>query len=1054
VQRPGVHAATSQNFVTADVTIVRLSHLPESSRLPTPPDGRDQVDAMLDYLRQVAADPLLRETITVSSSSLAGTLEKIIKGEPVAPAKLRRATHATMRYLSRMTHRPTPFGLLAGVCPVRFEGHPKIRVGSAHIKIARADNGWLTAVVLPLQTDPVVLGHLSVVTNDLSRVRDGRLVLAHQTTTEERSARREKVRTVRFTPAVALAMQAAQTPVPYSELLETLLTRYPQIERAVIERSLAVLIERDFLRTDLLPPPTATDPLSHVLDKLTAVDGHPAQAALTEVARLLGDYSATPIGTGATAWRRATRAMRALHVTDNLIQVDLRIDAEFTLPDTVTDEIISAATVAWRLRPDWPGPVEQLAGYRRAFIDWYGWNTLIPLKELTDPATGLGLPAHYGGAAGSDNGTDDNVARDALFLALAQRAAALGQREVVLDDELITRLAQRDGGPDESAYAEVCAELLAEHEDSLLAGDFRLVLTGSYGNRTGAMFGRFLHVVPELTESVAQNAEAMHGGSGTAVPAQVHSVLRRARLVNVIQAPLLSPTAISVGGALSFLGSAEGEAISIADLGIAVDPSDDQFHVYCMRTGREVAPYAPHALSIQHEIPAEARLLVEIGMGRAVPWQLWHWGTAEMLPYLPRIRYGRTVLASARWKPDPELIGVDLDWTRWSARWERWRAEWNIPDLVQATVSDNRVLVDLTRESDLRMLRAELDRRPRTALYEQPLIERHGRGWAGGRQNEIVFSLRPLVDRTPHASTIPAAEPGEARSGREYHQAAGPVHHPGGEWLSLTVHSPINLHDQVLLSHALADLLRHAEGVSDRWFFLRYYEQDAGQLRLRFHGEAAALAGHLLPAARGWMDALNVAGLASHFSVDTYRPEIARYGGPQAIEAAERVFHADSKAALEQLALRGAGLAKLPLELLIAANHLDLLTRLDPDGWRTWLLDSYPNDRYHRTFQTHRRCALSLLDPAGGWAALRELPGGAQLLASWQGRAPRVAAYGELIRCLVAEGRLASTTTAFQSMLHMSHNRHAGMDLDAEKSTYAVVRGVVQARLDRERHAS
>src|SRR5262245_31681034 len=155
---------------------------------------------------------------------------------------------------------------------------------------------------------------------------------------------------------------------------------------------------------------------------------------------------------------------------------------------------------------------------------------------------------------------------------------------------------------------------------------------------------------------------------------------------------------------------------------------------------------------------------------------------------------------------------------------------------------------------------------------------------------------------------------------------------------------------------------------------------------------------------------------------------------------------------MRQLALRSAGELALPLELVVAANHLDLLAHLMPDDWRRWLLDTYPKDDYHRAFQSHRRRAVPLLDPSSDWAALREVPGGAVLADAWRERAPYVRAYGERVRGLAADGLIDADTHPFMSLLHLSHNRHAGFDVDAERSTNAILRGAVQAHLDRERN--
>jgi thiopeptide-type bacteriocin biosynthesis protein len=1022
----------------ADVTLARLSHLPDSYPMPAPPEDPGQAGQALDYLRRVAADPVLREAIAVSSGTLAGTLDKIAEGEPPKAAKLRRAANATMRYLSRMTHRATPFGLLAGVAPVRFDERPKVSVGTHHGKPARADYAWLDAVLRPLRADPAVLPHLHVAANDLCRVRDGRLVLPYATTAEERPARKEPERTVRHTGAIAFTMETARTPIRFPDLLHMLVARYSDVPPAAIGASLAGLVEQEFLLTDLTPPPTAADPIRHALDRL-AQSGHPVAAALAEVAAALDAYAARPIGGGDAEWRRATAAMRALNPSGNLVQVDLRVDADITLPDTVREEFAAAAAAAYRVFPDGYGIAERLAGFRHAFVERYGHHRLVPVQELLDPITGLGLPD--GHQARHDTAT---TPRDKALCALAQEAAATGRREIELDDALLDRLAVRDGPPDPDAYIEACAEVLADDEDALRDGDFRLALTGSYGARIGALYGRFLHVLPELAEPVAGQIAATLGGPDGAVPAQLGTVLWHSRMLNVKQVPPLSETAISAGGALNIPDPGHAPVITLDDVAVTVDREDERLRVVCLRTGRDLVPFAPHALSLAYGLPPAVRLLIEIGMLRARPWQLWYWGAADALPYLPRVRRGRTVLASARWRPDAELTGGDLGWPAWRARWEEWRARWYVPDRVYAATSDNRFLVDLTSEGELRMLRAELERRPATVLYERPTDGEYGRGWIGGHASEVVFAV----------GTARAAAPAASPRRPPYRRVPEVMHHPGGEWLYAKIAMPLALQDRVLSGH-LPGLIERVRPLTDRWFFMRYSDEELGeQLRLRFHGSPGELWGSVLGTLHDWLAGLREAGLAGSFTLATYQPETVRYGGPEAIADAERAFAADSEAALRQLAMRTAGELELPLELIVAANHLDLLIHLMPDNWRRWLLHTYPKDDYHRAFQAHRRRAVELLDPSRDWAALRKVPGGAALADTWRDRARAVRAYGGRVRALAAENLIDAGTHPFMSLLHLSHNRHAGFDVDAERSTYAILRGAVQAHLDRERHQS
>jgi hypothetical protein len=87
---------------------------------------------------------------------------------------------SVVRYLLRTMSRATPFGLFAGVAPVRFGSELAVRYGENHHVVARVDTEWLAGVITRLETCSELRRRLPVVLNNLSFVRDGRLVMGCQ----------------------------------------------------------------------------------------------------------------------------------------------------------------------------------------------------------------------------------------------------------------------------------------------------------------------------------------------------------------------------------------------------------------------------------------------------------------------------------------------------------------------------------------------------------------------------------------------------------------------------------------------------------------------------------------------------------------------------------------------------------------------------------------------------------------------------------------------------------------------------------------------------------
>jgi thiopeptide-type bacteriocin biosynthesis protein len=124
---------------------------------------------------------------------------------------------------------------------------------------------------------------------------------------------------------------------------------------------------------------------------------------------------------------------------------------------------------------------------------------------------------------------------------------------------------------------------------------------------------------------------------------------------------------------------------------------------------------------------------------------------------------------------------------------------------------------------------------------------------------------------------------------------------PGSEWIYTRLYAGASNADRVL-REVIAPLVREMteSGVADRWFFIRYGDPE-WHLRLRFHGTPAKLLREGLSALNAAVGPLLADGRLWKIQLDTYEREVERYGGPEGVELAERIFQVDSEAVLEIL---------------------------------------------------------------------------------------------------------------------------------------------------------
>ncbi|MCB5908613.1 lantibiotic dehydratase [Streptomyces pinistramenti] len=1050
--------------------------------LPAPDPGADEAAGLTAALRTLAADPLVREAVEVSSPSLAGLLRRVLDaGQDASLVQLRRAVRALASYRLRMSTRATPFGLMAGVAPVRFAGPgepPKVRFGAAHRRVVRPDREWLTGLVAAWERRPGVLHALHVVANALCRVRGGRLVLPYvpQSAQEEGAdggARTVQEVSLRHSAVVAAVLELARRPVSGAELAQKLLARFPGATAEAVDGVLVQLVGKEILLTDARPPLEETDPLGHVLRVCAGVSPQalPERAELIAIQEELAQYAASPLGGGA-ALEKVTARMRGLYERPDLLQVDLALDAEARLPAGVAEEAARAADLLWRLAPDTAGP-EHLREYHLAFLKRYGTDRLVPLTELLDPDTGLGAPAGYRRPPSPRTAppATPDAARDRVLAELAQQALLTGESEVVLhDDHPAVRLLAKDGGrPPESR--EVGAHLLAADTDALARGDFRLVPANG-SRQAGALLGRFGYLLGEGADAeLAALVRAEDGdGHGDSLRAQVAFRPGRSRVGNVAQVPQWLDRLLPVG---CFADPDDPTVLDPRHLSVRADR--DGLQLADAATGRRVDPAVFHMLNPKWDLPNAARFVCEITASGRRRWQMWHWGGAEILPHLPRVRYGRTVLSPARWRPDTPLRAAEPSFAQWWETFRDWQQRWRVPDRVQVGWADRFVSLDLTLPGHPQLLRHELLRTDQAELRETPadaagLPDGWLHGPDGPHHAEVVIPLRSARTKDPGPRQAPpAAVPAPRRPAPA--RPPGTVHLPGGEWLQVCLYTPAERHEELLAAH-LPPLLGQLPDQVDRWFFLRYEDAAGPHLRLRFHAPQDVLARDLLPLLHERATALHTGGLTGRVVWDSYDPELERYGGPEAMAAAERVFHADSVAVLEHLRRRYARQDGTEPLLLAAAGFADLarafhlpaeggeadthapgrdraqdLAQLP--GGAAWLLRTIPKDEeLQRTFRRHRRQALPLVDP------YRAGPGpaaDAPLRALWDHRAEETARYGHLLRGLGSRS-WSDPDHVLSSLLHMHHNRLTGADRDAERLAHAVARGATQAHTDRIRH--
>lgn len=790
-------------------------------------------------------------------------------------------------YDLRSRTRTTPHGVFAGVAPARFGARTAtLQLGADHRPFTSPDPAWLAAVAdRVLGAEPSLLHALTVTSATLARNRGDRWEIEHPTPD---GARRSSVRA---TEVSIWLLHAAHGGARVGGLIAQLSRRYPDAPAERAADAVREMIKSGLLLTDLLPVGSGIDPLRHLLAKL------PPRASvrpdLERLARLLADADAYPPGTKPRRklLGEATDLAGALHRSHRPLAVDTLVDADIALPSAVAHRAAEAASLLWRIGHR----VGPLTDYHQRFCAEFGRHRLVPLLDVLDPVTGLGAPRPQD-ALGLDEGLDPQ--RTAVLARLLSDALTGGAGELALTEDDIDRLANPSALPPPRT-AEIHIQLLRSVTGLTIA-----VCPATGSQDAGAAPGRFTRYLPDLAPGEAQDP-----GSGP----MIAEIVCRPRIARA------TALAVETGAApwrIPLDVPTRPDDLLPADL--ALGTTGAHLQLWSTSHERPVIPVLYSRLA-PRLLPPAAHLLHLLGHAGTRPWHPWHWGLFAAFPHTPRVRYRDTLLAPARWRLPPHVAAAADDRAAFEAHLAAWRtaARPAPPSVLVTEESDRRLPLDLDDAEEREILRRSIRRGTRTLA--EPLAAPEQLAAVDGPTGRHVIDLVvPLTRRHDPQPTLP-----DPRRALRRHPAVS-FHLPGSTWLSAALVAPGRLHDTLL--SRLAPLLDDLAGDADRWFFLRYTTPALGpHLRLRFHANPHTLTTRIQLRLSNAADELHGTGLLRTLLLEPYEQEVERYGGPDAITAAEAVFTADSRLALQ--AVRRTPDERL---LLAAACAADIARSLAP----------------------------------------------------------------------------------------------------------------------------
>jgi thiopeptide-type bacteriocin biosynthesis protein len=395
---------------------------------------------------------------------------------------------------------------------------------------------------------------------------------------------------------------------------------------------------------------------------------------------------------------------------------------------------------------------------------------------------------------------------------------------------------------------------------------------------------------------------------------------------------------------------------------------------------------------------------------------------------------------------------------------QEWRKTRQVPRFAYISEFDNQLLIDFDNALAVEVFLEHNSKNPETLLVE--MFPAPGELPAFGPEGRFVHEMiLPFVHRKSVLSQTPAEAVAPTQIA-PYAASHARSFMPGSEWLFAKLYCSPSHADRLLreLVQPLVNEVMSA-GTADGWYFVRYSDP-RWHLRLRFHGNPAALGLHVLPRL-GWLaEEQQRRGTLWRMQLDTYEREVERYGGPRGIGVAERLFQLDSELCLTLLGLvSGDAGAQLRWQLAFCGAHLLFsglgftleqkqaeAERLARFREQEYLVDKLYKEQMARKFRDQRQTLAALLDAVDGKAGVTLLP--PEALRALARFSAGLANVNHLYHELEQAGQLNKPVREIaESFVHMHLNRmFRSTPLTQETIIYEFLSRVYAAKLAQEKH--
>ncbi|MGG6448284.1 lantibiotic dehydratase [Pseudobacillus badius] len=996
-----------------------------------------------EELCQFIDNDYFREAVILASPSLYDSLEYLHRNPE--DRKEKQLVSSVYRYINRMSTRPTPFGLFAGVTVGELSSNTDIRLGDLfeHKKRSRPDMEWLLKLIFKIELDQEMIDELKVKKNSMVTKVGTRIKIPYAV----RHKNNQEI-SINCTEPVDIILDISKDWIKFKDIVEILHTRYPEVPKQKLKEFTMELIKQEVVLTELRPPLQIPNPFDYLVNKLEELpEEYKYLEKLKEIKELINEYDRYPVGKGIGIFKELRKKMNSLVKTDKVLQVDTLLHTQKnSLNKEVGEEFALAAECLWSLSSPPTRPYTHIQAYHKVFVENYGTYTEVPILELLSEELGLGIPEGYKDHELAPSRYITTPIQQKLFSIIIQ-GIKNNEEVIYLKDDLIEEAKKQKRVEDAPDSYELYGEINVDTSNSVDNGDFEIILSPMLGSReAGQTFGRFMDMIgPDILEKFKNtHRELQKRKENSSVLVEASYLSASLRTNNLTLGEKYRDYELTLGS--NSLNT--DKKIDITDIYVVATST----HLYfkSKKLNKEVIFTGGNMLNYQNS-PSIYKFMREVSESRITHWNPLDKNFLIDLPYIPRIKYRKTVLSPARWKFSKQIAESeflsDSD-AKWIESFQEWRSKWKIPRYVFMTFADNRLLLDLENSYSLLEIKNQIKKTPSIQLIENIALNKKGIndgfGWVQGKNNErfTMECVVPVVKKKEFLSN-PSLDMKKIQRSASNIDKNKLFKLPGSDYFYAKLYVPLELHDKFIINELLPFATEMiGDKAIDNWFFMRY-KDSKDHIRLRFKGDPKILSTRLFNNFNYYAHKWFEKGLLKRFAIDTYEREINRYGGPRLIEMAEEFFYRDSQVTIESMGLYNSKNLDLPKEALASISIVDFLhqTGLTYEEQLGFLERFVSKNDFIEEYRAYRKKLVEISDPYRNWQGLLKHDPVKSLHKNLVWRGAILKEYFEQIDELeMLKEAWNSKVSILNSLIHMHCNRLMGIDRKLETKAYAFAR--------------